>query len=100
MAPVTLFSVLRRYNGALQSQRNYVPFAQIFLAAIYGYGESSQRDDVEAYKWLNLAAAYDKSETVEARERLEQRMTGEQIPEAQQRSSGLFVPGVRETSDT
>lgn len=60
--------------------------AQAMLGAIYARGEGVSRDYIEAYKWLNLAAAQGNETAAEAREILQQIMTRSQIAQAQART--------------
>ena len=65
--------------------------AQNNLGVSYAFGTGVVKDYVEGYKWLNLAASkgYEKSKELMAV--LENKMTPEQIAEAQ-RQSAAFVP--------
>ncbi len=66
------------------------PSGQFLLASMYANGQGVQRDDVEASMWLNLAAAQssgaDRERVVLARDAIAERMTFEQIAEAQRRA--------------
>ena len=63
--------------------------AQYNLGHCYERGEGVPQDFIEAYKWYNLDSAA--SGTGETRDRLAEKMTPNQIAEAQRRSS-LFTP--------
>ena len=64
--------------------------AQGNLGPMYGLGRGVPQDDVEAHMWFNLAAAQSSSEDrdrrVKARDDLAERMTADQIAEAQRRA--------------
>ncbi len=64
--------------------------AQYNLGAMYANGQSVPQDYVEAHMWFNLAASEssgeDRDASVEARDNLAERMTFEQIAEAQRRA--------------
>lgn len=68
--------------------------AQITLASMYALGEAIPIDNIEAYKWLNLAAAYGVQEAAQGLDRFAQRMSRQEIEEAQKRSAELFTPGI------
>ena len=65
--------------------------AQYNLGLMYSAGRGVPQNDVEAHKWLNLAASAvsleDRKRYVEERDRVAERMTPEQIDEAQQLAS-------------
>jgi hypothetical protein len=61
--------------------------AQDALGTLYLMGSGVPQDYVEAHKWFNLAAANDAKGAKEGRLVVEQRMTKEQIAEAQRRAS-------------
>jgi TPR repeat protein len=56
--------------------------AQFNLGFMYEDGEGVPEDDVLAYMWYNLAAAQAAFGGAEGKDRLEERMTREQIAEA------------------
>ena len=60
--------------------------AQIQLGLMYEDGEGVPEDSVLAYMWYNLAAAQAAFGGAEGKDRLEERMTREQIAEAQRMS--------------
>ena len=64
--------------------------AQYNLGLMYASGQGVPQDDVEAHMWLNLAAAKSSSENrekrVESRDEVAERMTPEQVAEAQRRA--------------
>lgn len=57
--------------------------AQFTLGAMYADGRGVPQDFVEAHKWFNILASVGFEYVVEARERLANKMTTEQIAEAQ-----------------
>ena len=63
--------------------------AQFQLGGMYSLGEGVPEDYVKAYAWLNLAAAQGDKMAVERRDRLREKMTAEQVAEAQ-RLAGEF----------
>ena len=67
-----------------------VAFAQIGLASMYASGEGVPQNDVEAHMWFDLAIAQssgdDRDSYVEARDAVVERMTADQIAEAQRRA--------------
>ena len=60
--------------------------AQRRLGALYEYGEGVPRDYLLAYMWHNLAAAQGDRLSRRGRDDLEERLTTEQIAEAQRMS--------------
>jgi TPR repeat protein len=72
------------------ADQNFAP-AEYNLGVCYNYGAGVPRDYVEAYKWINLASAQGDEDAKKWLSVIEQRMTPEQIGEAQRRSSA-FVP--------
>ena len=74
--------------------------AQYTLGVMYGTGEGVPQDDVEAYKWLNLAAIYADAEQrerfAERRDLAAARLTPEQRAEGQKRVSEWFAAHPRE----
>ena len=65
-----------------------VPKAQCSLGLLYANGEGVPKNSVEAYKWLNLAAANGYEDAIKRRSILERQMTRDQIAEAQRLSAG------------
>ena len=61
-------------------------FAQFSLGFMYATGDDLPQDDVLAYMWLNLSAAQGQEGAQAAKELIVQRMTREQIGEAQRMS--------------
>jgi uncharacterized protein len=57
--------------------------AQFSLGLLYAKGQGVPRDDVQAYMWFELSAAQDDQSAVSNRDAAAQRMTPEQIAEAQ-----------------
>ncbi|MGD2084276.1 MAG: peptidoglycan-binding protein [Chromatiales bacterium] len=70
--------------GAGERAEGGDPQAQLELGYAYALGEDVVQDFVEAHKWLNLAAAAGEPRAAEARDRLAERMTPDQIARAQQ----------------
>jgi len=64
--------------------------AQNNLGIQYELGEGVPKDDVLSYMWLNLAAAQGDKNAQNNKDRVEQRMTREQISEAQRLSIEWF----------
>ena len=68
--------------------------AQYNLGGMYGKGEGVPQDDVEAYKWFNLATTYadaeQREEFAEGRDFLAERLTPEQRADAQRRAREFF----------
>jgi hypothetical protein len=60
------------------------PQAQHMLGRMYARGQGVVQDYVRAHMWLNLAAAGAIPDATDARSQLEQRMTPDQVAEAQQ----------------
>ena len=88
---------------AQQTNSNLAPFgeikakaetddseAQTRLGRLYCDGRGVEKDFVEAYAWLNLAARFDEKSTT-LRDSLELRMTPQQIADGQKRSKELRV---------
>jgi TPR repeat protein len=61
--------------------------AQYALGLLYLTGRGVARDHVESYKWFNLASAQGDTNAVTQRNTISDRMTREQIAEAQMRSA-------------
>jgi len=59
--------------------------AQGALGVMYALGEGVSGNDVDAYFWSNLAAAQGQENAGKVRDIVEERMTREQIAEAQRR---------------
>jgi uncharacterized protein len=57
--------------------------AQFRLGLLYAKGQGVPRDDVQAYMWFELSAAQDYQSAASNRDAAAQRMTPEQIAEAQ-----------------
>ena len=64
--------------------------AQANLGLMYAFGQGVPQDDVEAYKWLNLAATYADAEQrerfAEGRDTAAERLTPKQLAEGQKLS--------------
>ncbi|NIM62514.1 MAG: hypothetical protein GTO30_12975 [Acidobacteria bacterium] len=71
----------------VQAARRGQADAQRKLGLICANGTGVPRDDVQAYRWLNLAAAAGDTHAGNLRDDLSRRMTREQIAEAQRISS-------------
>ena len=65
--------------------------AQYALGFMYAGGEGVPEDYIQAYKWYNLAAAAGDTIAVKSKNRVAEKMTKEQIAEAQ-RLSTAFKP--------
>ncbi len=65
--------------------------AQRDLGILYANGEGVPKDFVQAYMWLNLAATKGTEKAAEGRSKVEQKMTLDQIAQAQ-RLSAAFSP--------
>ena len=63
--------------------------AQFFLGAAYLLGLGVPQDFVSAHMWLNIATAAGSAEARWARDSVAERMTREQIAEAQARAAGM-----------
>ena len=68
--------------------------AQNSLAGSYHFGWDVPQDDVEAYKWFNLATAYadasEQKQYAEARDAVSKRLTPEQRAEGRKRAREWF----------
>ena len=64
--------------------------AQHNLGVMYDKGEGVPEDYVKAYAWFNLAAAQGQEDAVKAKDSLRERMTAEQVAEAQKLAGELF----------
>ena len=64
--------------------------AQHNLGLMYANGTGVPPDDVLAYAWLNLAAAQGNALASENKDKLQTRMTANQIARAQELSATLF----------
>jgi len=69
--------------------------AQYDLFVMYSNGEGVPQDDVEAYKWFNLATAYadasEQKQYAEARDVVSKRLTPQQRAEGQKLSREWFA---------
>lgn len=63
------------------------PNAQAFLGAMYFRGGAIKKDLVQAYKWINLAAAQEQHDAAQLRNIVGAEMSPQQIAEAQRLSS-------------
>ena len=75
-----LTEALRLY--LLSAAQGYLP-AMCSIGDIYGNGEGIEQDCVKAYMWYNLAAAGGKKDACKLRDLIAEKMTPEQIAEAQ-----------------
>ena len=73
--------------------------AQYSLGCLYCSGNGVTQDYIEAYKWLNLAAAQGAKDATEFRNELSQKMTREQIAEAQSRASQFVARSSKGTGN-
>ena len=64
--------------------------AQSNLGWRYYWGDGVLQDFVRAHAWLNLAAAQGNKKAAEQRDRLREKMTTEQVAEAQKLAASLF----------
>ena len=64
--------------------------AQFLLGVMYADGEGVPEDDVQAYAWINLAAAQGNENAISIKPKLAKRMKPCQIDQAQQLSKELF----------
>lgn len=60
--------------------------AQLFVADAYAYGHGVKIDYVEAYKWYDIALEYWGSLAVRARDVIAEKLTPEQVAEAERRA--------------
>lgn len=65
--------------------------AQLSLGFCYDKGEGVPKNDVEAYKWFNLAAAQGLKHAAGYRDQTAAHMTPDQIAEAQRLSSAFVL---------
>ena len=75
------------YQEFSQDAERDDPDAQYMLGRMYARGLSVPQDFVQAYRWYNLAAAAGHRHAPDARDRLAERMTSQQIAQAQRMSS-------------
>jgi len=85
--PEDAVEALRWYR--LAAEQGYAA-AQNNLGFMYSSGEGVPEDDVRAYMWHNLSAAQGNEFAQRNKDRLEQRMTREQIAEGQRLSREWF----------
>ena len=64
--------------------------AQYNLGLMYDNGEGVPEDYVKAYAWINLAAAQGQKDVVKAKDSIREKMTTEQVAEAQKLSGELY----------
>ena len=75
----------------LRSANQGLEYAQLKIGLMYEEGVGVQQNFILAYKWLNLAAAQGDTNAINFRLLTAQKMTREQLAEAQ-RLSSEFVP--------
>ncbi len=73
-------AVIRRYCASANAGNLE---AQYLLGLKYGSGSGVPRNDIEAYAWLNLAAASGYRDAVQRRDELSKSMTADQVLDAQ-----------------
>jgi len=66
--------------------------AQLFVADAYAYGQGVDADLVQAYMWYEVAIRYWGDLAVHARDVIADRMTPEQIRDAQRRAEEIRAP--------
>ncbi len=75
------------YDTALKEFRPLAeqgyPLAQATLGFMYAKGQGVPQDYIQAYMWASLAAAQGDEDAVEGLERLEEKMSSDQIAQAQ-----------------
>ena len=64
--------------------------AQYNLGVMYANGEGVPEDYVKAYAWINLAAAQGQKDVVKAKDSIREKITTEQVAEAQKLSGELY----------
>jgi hypothetical protein len=70
------------------AEQNYTA-AQHILGVAYAKGEGVEKDYAEAYAYYNLAAAKNLEPAAKARDALEQKMSPQQVADAQKRTKEL-----------
>lgn len=65
-------------------------WAQTNLGFMYAVGEGVDKDFVEAYAWMNLAAAQGNAEAAKAKDFLKSRMTSEELNMAPDHSAEIL----------
>jgi TPR repeat protein len=78
-SPEASQQIVRAYRAAVKSYIRFWPQRR----QLYGNGQGVPQDDVRAYLWFNLSAAQGAKDAVADRDIAAQRMTTEQIAEAQ-----------------
>ena len=74
------------HKGALLGEETQ----QFLLGHHYATGETLPQNDVQAYAWMSLAASQGNKTAAEWRDSLRNKMSGEQVAEAQKLASELF----------
>jgi hypothetical protein len=69
--------------------------AQLFVADAYAYGQGVRPDFVQAYMWYEIAMRYWGDLAVHARDAVAEKMTREQIDEAQRLASAVKLPSAQ-----
>jgi TPR repeat protein len=73
-----------------------VASAQFNLGLLYETGQGVLTNKVTAHMWFNIAATKDHGGAVESRERVEGRITPQEISEAQHRAQRCMGSGYRD----
>ena len=73
-------AAIRRYGASANAGNSE---AQYLLGLKYGSGSGHPKNDIEAYAWLNLAAASGYKDAVQRRDELSKSMTADQVLDAQ-----------------
>ena len=76
------------------------PGGQFGLGSAYWNGLGVPQDHIEAHMWFNLAGAQGNEGAVRARDKVAERMTREQLAEAQRRARERFEGGTGEGTDS
>jgi TPR repeat protein len=75
------------------------PFAALSLGILYNYGKGVKRDYVQAYVWYQRAVAHlaggDRDTAIEMRDQVAEKLSNEQIAEAQRLASLPAKPAPR-----
>ena len=82
----------------LRSARLGNPLGRYNLGISYRDGRGLKRDPIEAYAWLNLAAAEGVDEAVKARDAFEKQLHPSQVNKAQARARALQEAGAEKTT--
>ena len=85
--PENAAEAVRWYRAAAERGN---PSAQYNLGAMYADGRGVPENHVIAYAWINLAAAQGFGDSQEVKDRLSEKMTNEQVAQAQALSVDLL----------